>query len=96
MSGEHYPCGWATVDPEEVETLRARMREAPAVGDSYRAASAICWEVELAGVAFILVRTPALPGPAGVAALHWPGWRDTIGRCTPLAPRGSQSPREER
>ena len=32
MSGEHYPCGWATVDPEEVETLRARA-EASGTGD---------------------------------------------------------------
>ena len=96
MSAEHYPCGWATVEPDEVETLRARMREAPAVGGRYRAVNAICWEVELAGVAFILVHTPAVPGPGGVAALHWPSWRDTIDRCTPLAPRGSRSAREER
>ncbi len=91
MSAEQHPCGWAAVDPDEVETLRARMRDAPAVGDRYRAANAICWEVEGICADFILVRTPAVPGPGGVAALHWPGWRDTIDRGTPLAPRGSQS-----
>ena len=96
MSAEQHPCGWAAVDPDEVEALRARMRDAPAVGDRYRAANEIDWEVEGVCADFILVRTPAVPGPGGVAALHGPGWRDTIDRCTPLAPRGSQSAREER
>lgn len=96
MSAEQYPSGWAAIDPDEIEALRARMRDTPAVGDRYRAANEICWEVEGVCAAFVLVRTPVVPGPGGVAALHWPGWRDTIDRCTPLAPRGARPASEER
>lgn len=96
MSAEQNPRGWAAVDPDEVDALRVRLRDAPAVGDRYRAANEIYWEVEGVCAAFILVRTPVVPGPGGVAALHRPGWRDTIDRCTPLAPRGSQPAGGER
>ncbi len=86
---------WAAVTAPVADTLGTRIRDAPRVGDRDRTVNGSTWAVGAVGTAGILVRTPEIPGRGGVAALHRPGWRDTIARSTPLAPQGLQLEREE-
>ncbi len=94
MHDDHQP-PWTAVTAPVADAHSARRRDAPLVGDRYRTVNDSTWVVEAVGTAFILVRTPEIPGPGGVAALHRPGWRDTIARSTPLAPQGVQIERED-
>lgn len=76
--------------------LRALLRDAPRVGDRYRAANGVRRVVDAVCTDFILVVAPDIPGPGGVAALHRPGWRATIAAATELARSGEATDREER